>query len=42
MASSTAQYAASEFGLSFTSNPDVSTDRGYAQMGRERNGVFLT
>ena len=42
VATSTARYEASEFGFSFTSNPDVSTARGFAEMGRERNGVFLT
>ena len=42
VARSTAEYEASELGFSFSSNPDVSTDRGYAQMGRERNGVFLS
>jgi hypothetical protein len=40
VARSTAQFEASELGFSFRSNPDVNTDRGYAQMGRERNGVF--
>jgi hypothetical protein len=42
VARSTAEYEASELGFTFRSNPDVSTDRGYAQMGRERNGVFLS
>jgi hypothetical protein len=41
VARSTARFEASEFGFSFTSNPDVSTDRGFAEMGHERNGVFL-
>jgi hypothetical protein len=41
VARSTAQFEASEFGFSFSSDPGASTDRSYAQMGRERNGVFL-
>jgi hypothetical protein len=41
VARSTAQFEASELGFSFTSNRDVSTDRGFAEMGRERNGAFL-
>jgi hypothetical protein len=42
VARSTAEFEASELGFSFRSDPGVSTDRGYAQMGRERNGVFLS
>jgi hypothetical protein len=30
-----------EFGFAFSSDDGASTDRSYAQMGRERNGVFL-
>jgi len=41
VARSTAEFEASEFGFSFRSNPDVSTDQGFAEMGRERNGVPL-
>ena len=41
VARSTAEFDVSEFGFEFRSNPDVSTDRGFAEMGRERNGVFL-
>ena len=41
VASSTAHFEGSEFGFGFSSNPDVTTDRGFAEMGRERNGVFL-
>jgi hypothetical protein len=41
VARSTGAFSGSEFGFSFQSDPGVSTDRGYAQMGRERNGVFL-
>ena len=40
---STAAFAGSEFGFSFRSDPGVTTAvGGYAQMGWERNGVFLT
>jgi hypothetical protein len=42
VARSTAEFEVSEFGFSFSSDPGVSTDRGFAEMGRERNGVFLT
>jgi hypothetical protein len=42
VARSTAHFEASEFGFTFSSDPGVSSDLGYAQMGRERNGVFLT
>lgn len=41
VATSTAEFEVSEFGFSLTSNPGVSTDRGFAEMGGERNGVFL-
>ena len=41
VASSTAHFEGSEFGFGFSSNPDGTTDRGFAEMGRERNGVFL-
>jgi hypothetical protein len=41
VARSTATFSGSEFGFNFTSDPGVSTDRGFAEMGRERNGVFL-
>jgi hypothetical protein len=40
-ADSTAVFSGFEFGFSFHSDPGVSTERGYAQMGRERNGSFL-
>jgi hypothetical protein len=40
-ARSTASFSGSELGFSFRSNPGVSTDRGYAEMGTERNGSFL-
>jgi hypothetical protein len=38
---STAEFSGSQFGFSFASLPGVSTERGFAQMGTERNGVFL-
>jgi hypothetical protein len=41
-ARSTASFSGSELGFSFRSNPGVSTDRGFAEMGTERNGSFLT
>ena len=41
VAGSTAEFEVSEFGFSFRSDPGVSTDQGFAEMGRERNGVFL-
>jgi hypothetical protein len=40
-ARSTASVAGAEFGFRFRSNPGVSTDRGFAEMGSERNGAFL-
>jgi hypothetical protein len=41
VANSTAEFEVSEFGFSFKSDPGVSTDQGFAEMGRERNGAFL-
>jgi hypothetical protein len=41
-ARSTAWFSGSHVGFSFRSNPGVSTDRGHALLGRERNGAFLT
>ena len=40
-ARSTGRFSGSEFGFRFRSNPGVSTERGFAELGRERNGVFL-
>jgi hypothetical protein len=40
-ARSTAHFSGRQLGFSFESNPGVSTDEGYAEIGRERNGVFL-
>lgn len=37
---STAAFEGSEFGFSFRSDPGASSDRGWAELGRERNGVF--
>jgi hypothetical protein len=41
VARSTAAISGSEFGFRFRSNPDVSTDGTFAQVGQERNGIFL-
>lgn len=41
VARSTAEFEVSELGFSFSSDPGVSTDQGFAEVGRERNGVFL-
>jgi hypothetical protein len=41
VARSIAEFDASEFGFGFRSDPGLSSDRGFAEMGRERNGVFL-
>ena len=41
-ARSTAWFSGSHVGFSFRSDPGVSTDRGYALLGRERNGTYLT
>ena len=40
-ARATGSCSGSELGFAFRSNPGVSSDRGYAEVGRERNGVFL-
>jgi hypothetical protein len=40
-ARSTASFSGSELGFSFRSDPGASTDRTFAEMGAERNGVFL-
>jgi hypothetical protein len=40
-ARSTGTFSGSGVGFGFRSNQGVSTDRGYALMGAERNGVFL-
>jgi hypothetical protein len=40
-AKSTAQFSGRQLGFSFRSDPGVSTQGGYAEIGTERNGVFL-
>jgi hypothetical protein len=40
-ARSTGWFGGAELGFVFGSKPGASTDRGYAQFGTERNGVFL-
>ena len=41
-ARSTASFVGRQLGFGFRSDPGVSTDGTYAEMGTERNGVFLT
>jgi hypothetical protein len=36
-----ARFSGRELGFRFTSDPGADSDRGYAQLGTERNGVFL-
>jgi hypothetical protein len=40
-ARSTAHFWGRQLGFSFKSDPGVSSDAGYAELGTERNGVFL-
>jgi hypothetical protein len=40
-ARSTAHFSGRQLGFSFRSDPGVSSDAGYAEIGTERNGVFL-
>jgi hypothetical protein len=40
-AKSTAHIVGCQLGFSFRSNPGASSDAGYAEIGAERNGVFL-
>jgi hypothetical protein len=40
-ARATGSFSGRELGFSFESNPGASSDRGFAELGRERNGVFL-
>jgi hypothetical protein len=40
-ARSVGSFSGAEWGFAFTSDP-ATTDRGYAQMGRTRNGTFLS
>ena len=41
-ARSTGQFSGTELGFSFASKPGASSDLGYAEIGTERNGVFLS
>jgi hypothetical protein len=41
-ARSTGHFSGAELGFSFVSKGRANTDRGYAQIGTERNGVFLS
>lgn len=41
-ARSTGEFSGAELGFSFASKQSASTDRGYAEIGTERNGVFLS
>ena len=40
-ARATGSFSGRELGFSFKSDPEASSDRGFAELGRERNGVFL-
>jgi hypothetical protein len=40
-ARATGSFSGSEVGFSFRSNGRADTDRGFAELGPERNGVFL-
>jgi hypothetical protein len=40
-ARSTGEFSGTELGFSFVSKGRATTDRGYAQIATERNGVFL-
>jgi hypothetical protein len=40
-ARATGSFSGSEVGFSFRSNPDADTDGTFAELGPERNGVFL-
>jgi hypothetical protein len=41
VARSTAVIESSEFGFSFRTNGEATTDRTFAEVGRERNGTFV-
>ena len=41
-ARSTGRFSGAELGFSFVSKPGANTERGYAELGTERNGVFLS
>jgi hypothetical protein len=40
-ARSTAHFSGRQLGFSFRSDPEASSDDGYAEIGTERNSVFL-
>jgi hypothetical protein len=40
-ARSTAHFSGRQLGFSFRSDPGASSDDGYAEIGTERNGMFL-
>jgi hypothetical protein len=40
-ARATGSFSGRELGFSFKSDPGASSDRGFAELGRERNGAFL-
>ena len=37
----TGSFSGRELAFSFKADPDTSSSRGYAELGRERNGIFL-
>ena len=41
-ARATGRLSGAELGFSFVSGPGASSDLGYAELGRERNGAFLS
>jgi hypothetical protein len=41
-ARATGRFSGAELGFSFVSKPGANSDRGYAAIGTERNGVFLS
>jgi len=41
VARSTAEFEVDELGFRFETNGDAGTDQGFAELGSERNGVFL-
>ena len=41
-ARSTGQFSGAQLGFSFESKRGASSDLGYAEIGTERNGVFLS
>lgn len=41
-AHATGRFSGAELGFSFVSKPGASSDLGYAEIGTERNGIFLS